>query len=130
MGYSWFLIGKASMIRHADLNYEEEIDPICNAHAWSSHCWAVYNPENLRFTTDAVSLAELLLKTWTAVPRPHDYFGTAIGTTQIDFGKQNDRIGSVQLDNLQVSIMDHEYFSGHKFDCSNLKIVAKAYLLS
>lgn len=63
MGYSWFLIGKASMIRHADLNYEEEIDSICNASTWSSHCWAANNPESLRFTTDAVSLAELLLKT-------------------------------------------------------------------
>lgn len=63
MGYSWFLIGKAIMIRHADLSYGHEIDPICSANTWSSHCWDTENPESWQFTTDPLSLAELLLKT-------------------------------------------------------------------
>lgn len=61
--YAWSLVGKAMMVQHSHLSYGEEIDPICNANMWTSHCWAAHNPENLQFNTDALSLAELLLKT-------------------------------------------------------------------
>ncbi|KAK5312468.1 hypothetical protein LTR70_008149 [Exophiala xenobiotica] len=57
------LVGKAMMVKHADLQYEEAIDPICDASVWSSHCWRQHNPDSVHFDTDALSLAELMMKT-------------------------------------------------------------------
>jgi len=61
--HEYKLVGKAMMVKHADLQYEEAIDPICDASVWSSHCWRQHNPDSVHFDTDALSLAELMLKT-------------------------------------------------------------------
>ncbi|KAK5952456.1 hypothetical protein OHC33_006499 [Knufia fluminis] len=57
------LVGRAMMVKHANLEHEEPVDPICDANVWTSHCWRSRNPESVRFDTDALSLAELLMKT-------------------------------------------------------------------
>lgn len=61
IGFDLKLVGKAMMVKHSDLVYEEELDPICDPNAWSSYCWSKRNSERLRLETDALSLAELLM---------------------------------------------------------------------
>lgn len=62
IGFETTLIGKAMMVRHSDLVYEGELDPICDVNVWSSYCWGGRNSEGLRFETDALSLVELLMR--------------------------------------------------------------------
>lgn len=61
-GFDLALVGKAMMVKHSDIVYEGELDPICDPNWWSSYCWCAHNPESLQFDTDALSLAELLMK--------------------------------------------------------------------
>lgn len=61
-GFDLTLIGKGMMIKHSDLTYEEGLDPICDPNVWSSYCWGSRNEEGLQFETDALSLAELLMR--------------------------------------------------------------------
>lgn len=60
-GFDLKLIGKAMMVKHSDLVYEGQLDPICDPNMWSSYCWSKRNPEGLQFETDALSLAELMM---------------------------------------------------------------------
>lgn len=60
--HEYKLVGKAMMVKHADIQYSKPIDPICEANVWSSHCWRQHNPDMVRFDTDALSLAELVIK--------------------------------------------------------------------
>lgn len=59
-GYDFKLVGKAMMLKHADIVHDGTLDPICDPNVWTSHCWCGRNPDDVRFETDALSLAELI----------------------------------------------------------------------
>ena len=60
--HRYTFVGKAMMVKNASIKYEEAIDPICDSIIWTSHCWRKRNVEGLYFETDALSMAELLMK--------------------------------------------------------------------
>lgn len=60
-GHEHRLVGKAMMVKNADVQHQYPVDVICTPSKWTSHCWRSYNPEHLQLRSDPFSLAELLL---------------------------------------------------------------------